>query len=181
MSTPISSTTSSTDPVSASLDTARQLKDQVAATLLNQQSGPPVTFSGLVAGINTPQIIQALMRVEKAPVLQLQAQQADEQARLAAWQEINGKLNSIQAAASTLGLQGTVGAKQLSFAGPSGTFATGTAKSSAATGSFQLQIDQLATATTVTSQGGVGVAITGTDIATSSSKLATPVTKGTFT
>ncbi len=178
MSTPISSTSSSTSTQTASSSPSQSDSQAAIQSLL--RSGPAVSFGGLVSGLNVQQIVQALLTANQAPILQLQSQQAHEQAKLAAWQDISTKLQSLQAAADTLGLQGTVSAKQVSFAGPSGTFASATATPTAATGIFQLQIDHLATSTKVVSTTGVGRAIVGTDIATNSSKLSTPVTKGTF-
>ncbi len=175
MSTPISSTSSST---STQTDTSQQ--DTQAAIQALLRTGPSISFGGLVSGLNTQQIVQALLAADQAPILQLQSQQAHEQQKLTAWQDINSKLQALQAAADTLGLQGTVSAKNVVFTGPSGSFATGTATPTAANGIFQLQIDQLATATKVASTTGIGQPIVGTDIATFSSKLATAVTQGTF-
>jgi flagellar hook-associated protein 2 len=175
MSTPISSTSSST---STQTDTSQQ--DTQAAIQALLRTGPSISFGGLVSGLNTQQIVQALLAADQAPILQLQSQQAHEQQKLTAWQDINSKLQALQAAADTLGLQGTVSAKNVVFTGPSGTFATGTATPTAANGIFQLQIDQLATATKVASTTGIGRPIVGTDVATFSSKLATAVTQGTF-
>ncbi len=175
MSTPISSTSSST---STQTDTSQQ--DTQAAIQALLRTGPSISFGGLVSGLNTQQIVQALLAADQAPILKLQSQQAHEQQKLTAWQDINSKLQALQAAADTLGLQGTVSAKNVVFTGPSGSFATGTATPTAANGIFQLQIDQLATATKVASTTGIGQPIVGTDIATFSSKLATAVTQGTF-
>src|SRR5947209_2882110 len=110
----------------------------------------PISFSGLVSGLDTKSIISAMLQADQVPVKMLQAQQSNEKAKLQAYQDLNTKLQALQAAASTLGLPSTIGAKQLTFSGPSGTFVGGTASSSAANGSFTIQVDQLASQTTVT-------------------------------
>lgn len=127
-----------------------------------------------MSGINTNQIVQALLAQQEQPILQLETQQANEQAKQIAWQDINTKLSKLQEAASTLGLQSTVNAKTVTF-GASGA-ATGVVKPTASLGNFTLQIDQLATSTVVNSSN----AIVSSDVATSSAKLSTPVTAGTF-
>jgi flagellar hook-associated protein 2 len=180
MSTPVSGSGSSTSS-SGSTTSSQQLAQQEIQALLQQSNQPAVSFGGLVSGINTQQIVQALLAADQAPLIQIQAQQAQQQAKLVAWQDVNSKLQAVQAAADTLGLQATVSARQVTFAGANGTFATAVASPSAANGSFQLEIDQLATATRVQSTSGVGGSITGTDLATGSSKLATPVSTGSFT
>ena len=174
MSTPVSGS-SSTPSSQATLSAL------LAQSAPSASTGAPISFGGLVSGLNTQAIIQALLTADQAPIVQLQSEQAREQAKLSAWQDLNTKLGALQAAADTLGLQGSVSAKQVSFAGPSGTFASGTASPNTPTGSFQLQIDQLATATQVKSTAGVGAAILGTDVMSTNSKLSTPVTSGTFT
>jgi len=141
----------------------------------------PISFGGLVSGLNTQSIINAMMQAAQAPVNLLKNEQAAEQNRLQAYQDLNTKLQALQATASTLGLQSTTGAKQVSFTGPSGTYASGTATADALSGSFQLQIDQLATATKVVSLNGVGGAVLGTDLVVNNSKTQSPITAGTFT
>lgn len=169
MSTPVSSSSSSG---SGSIDaSATQAAIQ---QLLQSASTPAVSFGGLVSGINTSQIVQALLAANEAPILQLQSQQAQEQSKLAHWQDLSSKLQDLHDAADTLGLQSTINAKNITF---SGGVASGVVKPNASLGSFTLQIDQLATATTV----GSSSAIVGSDIATSTAKLSTPVSAGTFT
>ena len=146
MSTPVSGSGSSTSS-SGSTTSSQQLAQQEIQALLQQSSQPAVSFGGLVSGINTQQIVQALLAADQAPLIQMQAQQAQEQAKLVAWQDVNSKLQAMQAAADTLSLQATVSARKVTFAGASGSFATAVATPSASNGSFQLQIDQLATAT----------------------------------
>ncbi len=182
MSTPISSTGSSTTPtVDSSLQTAANDRAAVQALLQNQQQGPTISFGGLVSGLSTQALIQALMSAEQAPVLQMEAQQAQEQGRLTAFQDLNSKLQTLQAAASALSLASSTVAKNVTFAGPSGTFATGTASADALAGNFSLQIDQLATPTSVSSASGAGNPITTADAVAAGNKTTPAITTGTFT
>ncbi|MHB8620193.1 MAG: flagellar filament capping protein FliD [Chloroflexota bacterium] len=141
----------------------------------------PISFGGLVSGLNTQAVIQGLLAGAQAPLKLLQSEQAGEQAKLVAWQDLMNKVQALQADASTLSLQATIGAKKLTFGGASGTFATGTASSSAVNGSFQLQIDQLASNTTATSTGSIGTPVVGTDTVVGDFKTGTSITAGTFT
>ena len=173
MSTPISGSGSSSSSTGSSPSIDQAATQAAIQQLLQSGSQPAVSFGGLVSGINTSQIVQALMAADEAPILQLQSQEASEQSKLAHWQDYNSKLTAIQTAAQTLGLQSTINAKTVTF---SGGVATGVVLPTANLGTFSLQIDNLATATTVTSSN----AIVGSDDATSSGKLSTPVTTGTF-
>lgn len=172
MSTPVASSTSGTSSTDTSTSDSRTTQ-QAIQQLTQQSDTPAVSFGGLVSGINTQAIVEALLAARRAPILQLQAQQANEHSKLIGWQTINTKLQAIQASASTLGLQATVNAKTAKF--PDGV-ATGVVNPSAILGSFQLQIDQLATATQVRSSNS----ITASDVLTASAKLSAPVATGTF-
>src|SRR5579862_1855181 len=165
MSTPISSTGSSTSTAQTQQNPATQ-NQQLIQQLLQQTAQPNISFGGLVSGLNTQAIVQAEMNAAQIPVVELQNQQAQEQAKLAAWQGLNTQLNTLQSAASSLGLQATIGAQNVTFGGAGAGFATGTATAEANTGTFKLSIQQLATPTAITSTANIGSAITSADIAT---------------
>jgi len=141
----------------------------------------PISFNGLVSGLDTKSIIQALLQADQAPLNQLTQEQQGEQAKLQAYQDLNTKLQALQSTASTLALQSTTGAKQVSFSGPSGTFATATATADAANQSFSLQIDSTATSTDVASTASIAPAIQGTDVVVNNPNTGTPITAGTIT
>ncbi|MDE3074561.1 MAG: flagellar filament capping protein FliD [Chloroflexota bacterium] len=180
MSTPVNSSSDSA-LLSALLGSSNVNTTNTGSPGLASNNQPAISFGGLVSGLSTQAVIQALMAADQAPLTLLQNQQGQEQRKLQAWQDLQTKLQTLQAAADTLSLQSTAGAKKLSFAGPAGTFATGSASATAANGSFTLNIDQVATQTQLNSTSGVGTAIVGSDIATFTNKLATPVTAGIFT
>ncbi len=173
MSTPISGAGGGSSNAGTT-DVSFQTTQAAIQQLLQQAETPAVSFGGLVSGIDTPKIVQALLAAQRAPILQLQSQQANEQAKLKAWQDVSAQLQGIQAAATTISLEATVNAKTVSVPND---VASGTVNPTASLGSFQLQVDQLATATHIRSSNG----IVGSDVITSSAKLSAPVTAGTFT
>src|SRR5581483_6919838 len=141
----------------------------------------PINFSGLVSALDTKSIVQALLQQYQQPVKLLQNQQSTEQKKLQAWQDLNTKLQALQTAASSLSLESSIGAKSVNFSGASGTFATGSATADAVNQSFTLQIDQLATQTTMVSTAGIGTAINGADLVVNNPKTSSSITTGTFT
>ena len=161
------------------MSTTSPIGSSTPASSANFGNQSPVSFGGLVSGLSTQQIIQALTQAYQAPIKLLQSQQAAEQAKLAAYQDLNTKINMLQSAASSLSLQATIGAKQVTFGGPSGTYATGTALTTAVNGSFTLEIDSLASPTTVTSTSGIGVPVVATGQVIGSN-TSTPITAGSF-
>ncbi|HUZ77906.1 MAG TPA: flagellar filament capping protein FliD [Chloroflexota bacterium] len=179
MSTPVNNSSSSN--TAALLQALLGGTSNGSTSLLSPNSQPPVSFGGLVSGLSTQSLIQGLMAADQAPLTLLQGEQTTEQNKLKAWQDIQTKLQTLQNTADTLSLQATTGAKTVDFSGPSGTYATGIANAAAANGSFSLTIQQIATQTSLNSTTTIGQAISGSDIATLSGKLVTPVTAGTFT
>jgi flagellar hook-associated protein 2 len=137
-------------------------------------------FDGVVSGLKTGDIITKLMSLEQAPIIQLQNQQAKIQARDKAYQDIAAKGTALRSATASLLLQSALLAKTAASSAP--TFATATAGASAVNGSFSVNVLNLATATSATSNATLGTAAT----MVSTTKLAsagltiTP-SSGTFT
>jgi flagellar hook-associated protein 2 len=90
-----------------------------------------------------------MMSREQGPLNQLKAQQSAVQARDAAYQALETKVNSLQASLHTLMLPSNVNAKAV--ASTASSVATATASSGAANASYALNVDHLATASSVTS------------------------------
>src|SRR3954462_644322 len=59
-------------------------------------SDTPLALDGLVTGLNTSDIINQLMSVERQPLLRLQARQADYDARVTAWNDISSSLAGLR-------------------------------------------------------------------------------------
>ena len=62
----------------------------------------PVSFSGLVSGLNTQSIINAEMAVYEQPLTNLQTEQSTINTKIADYQAINTQLLSLQQAADAL-------------------------------------------------------------------------------
>ncbi len=62
------------------------------------------TFSidGLISGLNTTDVINRLLEVERAPVRKLEARKNEASARLAAWRTLNTKLSNLEDRAAAL-------------------------------------------------------------------------------
>src|SRR5216684_4325919 len=137
-------------------------------------------FDGVISGLKTGDIITKLMQLEQAPIIQLQKQQARIQARDKAYQDIAAKGTSLQSAAAALLLQSAVLGKTASSSAP--TFATATAGADAVNGSFSVNVLNLATATSATSNATLGTAATMAPATTlASAGLAITPSSGTFT
>jgi flagellar hook-associated protein 2 len=128
-----------------------------------------------------------MMAREQGPLNQLKAQQTDVQNRDAAYQAIETKVNTLQSSLHTLLLPSNVNAKAV--ASTFTTVATATASSGAANATYSLNVDHLATATTVSSAtfdgtnwntATIGAGLNPT-AAIESSGFAIAPTKGTFT
>jgi flagellar hook-associated protein 2 len=144
-------------------------------------------FDGVMSGLSTTSIINAMMAQQQGPLNQLKAQQSAIQARDAAYQALETKVTSLQASLHTLMLPSNVNAKAVASA--TTTVATATANSGAANGTYALNVDHLATASTVSSAVGSGTNWTAATIGAGlnasapiqSAGFAIQPTMGTFT
>lgn len=152
-------------------------------------STSPIQFNGVVSGLNTGAIIQAMLAADQAPITQLQAQSATLTTQQAALNQLSTDVSNLYAAIQALTLQSNVGAKTATTDTPSGTPAivSATAGPGAADGSFQVTVKQLATATRVTSTSpdgttpaAIGAAINLT-APLANAGFGSAITTGTFT
>ncbi|HEV2369503.1 MAG TPA: flagellar filament capping protein FliD, partial [Acidimicrobiales bacterium] len=116
-------------------------------------SQPPVAINGLVSGIDTTSVINALMTAYQQPQVDLQNQQSGIQSLVQDWQAINSKLAALQTAADAIN---TASNWDVVTASSSNTaVATATGGSGATTGSISFTVNQLAAADTLASSGSV--------------------------
>jgi flagellar hook-associated protein 2 len=135
-------------------------------------------FSGVMSGLNTTSIIQAIMSQNSLPLQGLQQQQSKIQARDAAYQAVQTQVTSFQSALQTLLTpQGVTGK---TVASSSSDVASATADPTAVNGSFTLNVSRLATATTVSSSGPISAGVRPNQVLTDAGFATTP-TAGTFT
>lgn len=147
-------------------------------------------FNGVVSGLNSSAIIQAMLSRYTQPISQLQTQSSGLTSQQSAINQISTDTSALQTAIQALTVASNVAAKTASTNTPAGSPAvvTATAGSGAANGSFQVTVKQLATATSVTSaspNGGTTAAAISAPInltaPLASAGFGTAVTTGTFT
>ncbi|MDR5702662.1 MAG: flagellar filament capping protein FliD [Armatimonadota bacterium] len=104
----------------------------------------PVRLSGLISGINTADILNKLITVERAPITRLESRQRSYETRLKAWQDLNTKLLSLKTKAESI--QKADGFKVFTATVSDNTILTATTSSSASTGTYTFTVQQLAKA-----------------------------------
>ncbi|MDA8400963.1 MAG: flagellar filament capping protein FliD [Actinomycetota bacterium] len=124
---------------------------------------PSLLVNGLVSGLNTPQVIQALLQSYMQPVYDLKAEQANLGSLVTTWQKINSDLSSLQSAAQAVSTP--QGWQSTQAASSDSSVATGATTQGAQTGSVSFTVNQLAAADTLISSGSVAAS---TDVITSS-------------
>lgn len=112
-----------------------------------------IQIDGLISGIDTTEIIEGLLEIQQAQINRLESQQQKLQAKRSAYQSVEAQIISLRSAAGTLSrIQNNVfEARSVSVSHEDSLLAT--VQSRAATGTYQLQIDSLARAHQVASQG----------------------------
>jgi len=114
----------------------------------------PISFNGLISGLNTQSIISAEMTPFEQPLNDLKAQQTTLNTQISDFQTINNQLLALQQAADALAVPS---AFDQAFVANSSNTATATASITSGTqsGSLTLAVDQLATGSTQISAGTV--------------------------
>jgi flagellar hook-associated protein 2 len=114
----------------------------------------PISFNGLISGLNTQSIISAEMTPFEQPLNDLKAQQTALNTQISDYQTINNQLLALQQAADALAVPS---AFDQAFAATSSDSAAATASITSGTqsGTLTLAVDQLATGSTQISAGTV--------------------------
>src|SRR5579864_5163606 len=110
-------------------------------------------FDGVISGLQTGSIINALVALQQAPITSLQNTITSDNARDSAYQTVASAVGSFQTALQSLLLSNNVMGTTATTS-TSGVL-TATTTSAATQGSFQVWVSRLATATSVTT-GGAG-------------------------
>ncbi|MCS6803390.1 MAG: flagellar filament capping protein FliD [Chloroflexota bacterium] len=142
----------------------------------------PFALSGLASGVDTANLVQQLMAVERRPIDKVIAQQKKTESRSKALAEITSRLHTLRAKLLTLAQGASLNAKAVSTDVAAGAVAPATVSAgpSAANGTFRVWVDRLATPTRSESAGAIGQAVDlAAPLATAGFGL-TPTT-GTFT
>ena len=112
----------------------------------------PVSFN--VTGLDTETIIQELMRLERQPVVALEAKQRMISDRKAAWNALKSKIESLMAKMRPLLEQQVYTGKAARSAGP--TVVTANASANAVPGTYEIEVINLARAHTLQSRSFTG-------------------------
>jgi flagellar hook-associated protein 2 len=114
----------------------------------------PVSFSGLVSGLNTQSIISAEMAVYEQPLTNLQTEQSTINTKIADYQAINTQLLTLQQSADALADPSAFN-EAYSASSSASSVATASVTSGTQTGSLTFAVDQLAVGSTQISAGTV--------------------------
>ncbi len=133
-------------------------------TLNTSGSGPALTFNGLISGINTAQIIQALMTAYKLPQTDIHNQINQLNSNVSDYQQLSGDLTQLQSAADAISQTSLW--NQMSASSSNSAVATATASPGASPGSITFNVNQLAQAEVLASSQSVSS--TSSTVATSS-------------
>ncbi len=114
---------------------------------------PSIIDNGLISGLNTQAIIQAMMQSYEQPIADLQSQQSTLNTQASDYQAINKDLLAFQQAAQALSTSSDWGARQATSSDASAV--TASASSGTPTGSVSFNVLSLAQANSLISSGSV--------------------------
>jgi len=117
-----------------------------------------IQFGGVVSGLNTQGIIDALMSVQKQPLTEMQNKEATLTSQKTAYGQLGTALDDLVAKIKAFTVS-SAGASRVGTSADTSIF-TASASASAAVSQYQVSVDRLATATRATSTGGLGAAVT---------------------
>jgi flagellar hook-associated protein 2 len=139
------------------------------------------TFSsgGLITGIDSATMIAQLMQIERRPVLRMQDRISALEEQQTAIRGVRTTLQTLRNRAQDFRFNNIFNAYQSTSSKPE-TLTSSVTGSAPVTGSFAINVTQLATATESVSSGFIGAAIN-TGAALNSSGIATDITAGDFT
>ncbi|MBI3911629.1 MAG: flagellar filament capping protein FliD [Armatimonadetes bacterium] len=109
-----------------------------------------MSISGVASGLNTDEIIQKVLTVERAPIGKLQMQQASLKTQMAAFQEANTRLQALQDAAYALARMSAFQAKSVTSSNED--VLTASATIGAVASKYTITVEQLALTHQVKSQ-----------------------------
>lgn len=121
-----------------------------------------ISFGGLGNGVDFGQVVTELTKVQRLPIDALTAKQKDLQTKLTDYGTLGNKLLALQSAANALRLSSSFDRSATTVSDE--TVLTAQAGAGAATGSYSIQVSQLAKANQITNKAAKAVADTTTAI-----------------
>jgi len=137
-----------------------------------------IHMGGLISDQDTAGIIEKLMEVERQPLVRMNQEKLELQAKLSAWQSVNAQLLNLQSAVSALTESSLWNSRSVTSGDSS--ILTGTATSGALNAVYNITINNKATASKIVGTSDVGNRIDETAVLSSAGFATTPTT-GTFT
>lgn len=138
-----------------------------------------ITFDGLASGLNTQDIISKLLQVEQQPINRLNQRKQQIQKERDAWKDLGTRLQNLASALSSLVQRSTVVGFTVRPSDSNAPF-TASARPGAVAGTYAIQIQQLATSTTLRSTGPIGAEIDPNAVL-NNTNLRSGITAGSFT
>ena len=120
-----------------------------------------IQFGGVISGLNTQSIIDALVAAEKAPLTNLQNKEATLTSQKAAYAQLGTAMDDLVAKLKSFTVSSAGSSR--SAASNNTSVLSATAGTAAAVATYQISVDRLATATCATSINAMGTAVTGTE------------------
>jgi flagellar hook-associated protein 2 len=135
-----------------------------------------IQFGGVISGLNTQGIIDALVAVKRQPLTDLLNKEASLTAQKTAYAQVGTALDDLVAKIQNFTVT-SAGAGRVGTSADNSIF-TATAAANAAVSQYQISVDRLATATRATSTGAIGAAVTDTSETLQALNLPGTVTAG---
>ena len=118
-----------------------------------------IQFGGVVSGLNTQGIIDALVAVKKQPLTDLQNKEANLTAQKTAYGQLGTAIDDLVAKIKNFTVTSAGASRRRPR--PTASVFTATAGTSAAVAQYQVSVDRLATATRRSPRARMGSAVTG--------------------
>lgn len=138
-----------------------------------------IGFNGLVSGLDTGLIIEALLQADRIPLTTLANRRKDIVDRNDAVSTIKSRLSALQSTLTSLKLESTLNGRSVTLSGADSSAISVSAGPNVALGNYKIGVERLATATTTSSTAPLGQAIDA-DAVIDEANFATAITSGTF-
>lgn len=109
-----------------------------------------ISFDGIASGLNTSELIQQLIQIERRPIALMEQRMQAYQQRMDAWRDVNMRLASLETKLSDLLLSSAYEARKATSSAQD--VATATAKTTAVPGTYEVEVIRLATTHRVMSE-----------------------------
>lgn len=117
----------------------------MTVTSIGSGAGAPVSFNGLASGLNTSEIVSALLGVERAPITHLAGERTTLEGQQSALRSLQSELNQLMFAAQELGSPLLFKSAQSAESSEPGRVAA-QVTTGAAVGGYEVEVTQLANA-----------------------------------